>query len=648
MAESEAISALVRKRGNLKGNITKLINSFASKEFTKFELVRMQERLRSTFDKYENCNLEICAIDETKSDADFEATENIVPITKSTAQNIRQFVSVVKQQLAALKNLGKPVDQWDDILLTILARKLDTFCSREFQLARNKEPKVSDLLDFLETRALALENVDRPLPAQSTQWSGERPKVSHAAVKSPMPTSCLMCKSSAHKLYLCAQFKLLSAAERLKFVEEHEICKICLNIHKNKCRYYYFTCDQCKEKGHNTLLHQSNTKPPVSLISQKHDPHTLLPTVRVKLFAKDGTEVHVKALLDGCSQASLITTELANLLQLEPKDVTETITGVGNATSNICKSVSVQVHSLTRDFKMKVHCNIMDEITTMLPQFPFKIEDLELPPNLVLADDKFNVPSKIHILLGANVLFQTLLHNDPEWLQSSLNKQHVNNEGLPLFRVINTLFGHVVGGDLPASATDHQAHSPITLHCLREDDTLHTLNENLNNFFQVEKVPEYFPEKLNEFEACEKMFCDTVKLDTENKKFQVGLPLKLPLESVKETLGDLLYLALKRFNNLELRFKKDPFLFGLYKDFIHDYIEQGHGTFVDIDKYDLENDPVCFIPHHPVLKLDRKTTKCRVVMDFSMKTSKKVSVNDLLYNGPISQKSSLTFCSCLE
>ncbi|KAI5644528.1 hypothetical protein NE865_03417 [Phthorimaea operculella] len=76
MAESEAISALVRKRGNLKGNITKLVNSFASKEFTKFELVRMQERLRSTFDKYENCNLEICAIDETKSDADFEATES--------------------------------------------------------------------------------------------------------------------------------------------------------------------------------------------------------------------------------------------------------------------------------------------------------------------------------------------------------------------------------------------------------------------------------------------------------------------------------------------------------------------------------------------------------------------------------------------
>ncbi|KAI5631727.1 hypothetical protein NE865_15554 [Phthorimaea operculella] len=207
---------------------------------------------------------------------------------------------------------------------------------------------------------------------------------------------------------------------------------------------------------------------------------------------------------------------------------------------------------------MNVHCNVMDEITTMLPQFPFKIEDLELPPNLVLADDKFNVPSKIHILLGANVLFQTLLHNDPEWLQSSLNKQHVNNEGLPLFRVINTLFGHVVGGDLPTSATDHQAHSPITLHCLREDDTLQTLNENLNNFFQVEKVPEYFPEKLNEFEACEKMFCDTVKLDTENKKFQVGLPLKLPLESVKETLGDSLYLALKRFNNLELRFKR-PF-----------------------------------------------------------------------------------------
>nr|XP_053623742.1 uncharacterized protein LOC128682840 isoform X1 [Plodia interpunctella] len=44
------------------------------------------------------------------------------------------------------------------------------------------------------------------------------------------------------------------------------------------------------------------------------------------------------------------------------------------------------------------------------------------------------------------------------------------------------------------------------------------------------------------------------------------------------------------------------------------------------------------MPHHPVLRLDKKSTKCRVVFNGSMKTSNKVSLNDLQLNGPVVQK----------
>lgn len=43
--------------------------------------------------------------------------------------------------------------------------------------------------------------------------------------------------------------------------------------------------------------------------------------------------------------------------------------------------------------------------------------------------------------------------------------------------------------------------------------------------------------------------------------------------------------------------------------------------------------------HHAVLRPDSTTTKLRVVFDGSVKGSKKVSLNDLLFNVPIVQKS---------
>ncbi|XP_075150528.1 uncharacterized protein LOC142224631 [Haematobia irritans] len=46
-------------------------------------------------------------------------------------------------------------------------------------------------------------------------------------------------------------------------------------------------------------------------------------------------------------------------------------------------------------------------------------------------------------------------------------------------------------------------------------------------------------------------------------------------------------------------------------------------------------DPKYFIPHHCVLKPDSTTTKLRVVFDASAKTSTGLSLNDLMYTGPV-------------
>ncbi|XP_059049990.1 uncharacterized protein LOC131844997 [Achroia grisella] len=157
----------------------------------------------------------------------------------------------------------------------------------------------------------------------------------------------------------------------------------------------------------------------------------------------------------------------------------------------------------------------------------------------------------------------------------------------------------------------------------------------LNKFWSHERVPEVYTEKSSEQELCEQTFLNTVKL--ENNQFEVAIPLKLPLSEVDETLGESFKFAVKRFNNLEKKLHSNPQLFIKYQQFIHEYLSLKHAHYVDIECYDSNRSPVYFLPHHAVINMNSKTTKLRVVFDGSMKTNKKISVNDLQLNGPVVQ-----------
>ncbi|KAL0860132.1 hypothetical protein ABMA27_010439 [Loxostege sticticalis] len=116
---------------------------------------------------------------------------DLKPITKSTSAALREFVSNVKQGIAALCNLDPNVN---GIILCILYRKLDAYTSRAFQMERDasKEPTIDTFLDYLEKRALALENADPGFHGQHRQQQGSaaRGLVANIAAQEP---ACLYC-----------------------------------------------------------------------------------------------------------------------------------------------------------------------------------------------------------------------------------------------------------------------------------------------------------------------------------------------------------------------------------------------------------------------------------------------------------------------
>ncbi|XP_014670618.1 PREDICTED: uncharacterized protein LOC106811492, partial [Priapulus caudatus] len=77
--------------------------------------------------------------------------------------------------------------------------------------------------------------------------------------------------------------------------------------------------------------------------------------------------------------------------------------------------------------------------------------------------------------------------------------------------------------------------------------------------------------------------------------------------------------AEKRLYGIERRLEKDPELAATYQDQISELLETGRAELVG--KEDTKN-PVWYLPHHPVVKADRVTTKCRIVFDGSAKGPK--------------------------
>ncbi|XP_073953580.1 uncharacterized protein [Choristoneura fumiferana] len=537
---------------------------------------------------------------------------------------LRSFLQ--KEPLDLIKNLPFNSESYDEALNLLN----NSYTSRAYQLERSDaaDPTIEDFLLYLERRALALENVE-PMTSGKTH---HRAAVVNVAAASEFK-SCKHCKSN-HRLFECNKFKLLPCDERIKICKENNLCNTCLNNHQGKCRFH-FRCNICKQ-AHNTLLHPEVSQP-VSLLSNTDCDKILIPTVKVKLFSQTGQEVHVKAILDSASQVSLVTNKLIDVLGLSPKTENTTIIGVSNTNNAARYSIPLKIFSLASPYKVTINCHVLEKITCKLPQFKVDLEALNIPSDLKLADAEFHIPSEINMLIGADVFFQTLLPDQPAPQrpprqaaeQHAPGQQHQHQHTQPRF--VNTKFGHIIAGALPRQTNSKT--SKVSLLCL---DCNSDLNENLKKFWKTESIPEVFNESIPEHELCENIFQKTTLL--KDNQFQVDLPLKLPLDEINNALGNSFDYAYYRFLSLERKLHKSPYLLSEYEKFINEYIELGHGHYIDFSSLDLKNDPLYFMPHHAVINENSKSTKTRVVFDASMQTDKKISLNDLLLNGPLVQK----------
>lgn len=124
---------------------------------------------------------------------------------------------------------------------------------------------------------------------------------------------------------------------------------------------------------------------------------------------------------------------------------------------------------------------------------------------------------------------------------------------------------------------------------------------------------------------CENMFNNSV---LRNAQGVYSVPL--PFKGDPEKLGDSFHIACRRLLNLERKLEASMELRENYNSAMSELIDKNYMVLSE----DQSKTNGYFIPCHLIVKLDKASSKLRVVYDASCKTNTGVSLNDLLHTGP--------------
>jgi len=154
----------------------------------------------------------------------------------------------------------------------------------------------------------------------------------------------------------------------------------------------------------------------------------------------------------------------------------------------------------------------------------------KIPKDIKLADEQFDQPGGIDLLIGADLFY--------EMLRSGRRTRPGN---YPVLQ--ETLLGWTLSGRTPATTTQHD---PQHTFLLREDKSL---EHNLNRFWEVEPVEQSIMTK--EQQACEHFITHTTQQD--DGRFVVRLPTKMD----PKQLGSSRLSAEQRLHAIERRLERD-------------------------------------------------------------------------------------------
>ena len=523
--------------------------------------------------------------------------------------------------------------------------------------ASKTTPPVEELFKFLKDQADQMEDAptkgdkvrQRQLPKQrgSTnsvvnatpyQNRGSKPRQNQTSNERPPSnySTCLVCQGP-HPLFYCPTFEGLTVPLRKEKVMALKLCLNCLKPHHQakECNSTFRCKTQGCGKKHNSLLHEDRSVPPAATTHQtnaathsesdEEDEECLLMTAKVTLIGPFDQIITVRALLDSGSTLSIISDRLVRQLNLKP-------TGKQVSISGIKSKENCQQHPMRRvvlaseyqqDWRKEVTVASMAEVIRRLPlQNAHSVRKMPHIKDLRLADNKFDQPGKIELLLGQNVWRHLFLDGRIKGTQPEDPEAW------------HTVFGWTVLGNYNPNCQAPTQHA-IT-HVVASIEANKASDAILARFQELEE-PSVFSIPLTPAESrVEQHYEATHKYDSVNKRYTVSLPKIEDPPQLGESKTQATNRARANEQSLIKKGRYEPF-----QQVIKEYLTLGHAVEVTGQQphpqQHSQNQSAAstyYMPVHSVVKESSSTTKVRAVFDASAKTTNHVSLNDILAVGP--------------
>ena len=581
------------------------------------------------------------------------------------------FYDEVVAHVRSLDTLGVQGQLVSTFLCPIVLSKLPHDIRHEwFKTHDECSGNISELIHFMHDQ---FENLDRTVRAGNGGFSKSEISESenlkknslkkrttasalHSNTKSNLPTSekqkkkCVFCNKENHFIDTCINFLKLPIAQRCDEIRAKTICSKCLKISHNfaLCKSI---CSTCNGKHHHlicrgptplnrpsipansnstsgnsdTSQNVSNTTSNVNMSSQsevltnstllQHNTSnkiSVLQTAKSHIITKSQS-IPINILFDSGSDRTYILSDVAEKCKLKVTGWEKVvINNFGNTKSSKPQMSKVYHINLLGNDNSKYSLSALSMKEICKPLFRSKIpQDLlvKLNINKDLLSDDFTADRKIqvHLLLGLDYIWDFL--NPLKCIRyESLIAQE-------------STFGWVISGYFTGDNSYANVKTQLCCFSLSDND--------LKEFLGLEVAGVTPNEKrfCDEYGPIVKKFNETLKF--ENNKYTVNLIWKEPYVELVNNLS----IAIKRQTALEKHLVRDPELRQKYYNVFDMYESQSKIEEVPLNEINIDH-RVYYLPHFPVVKDTRLSSKVRPVFDGSCKSFNDVSLNDALETGP--------------
>lgn len=482
-----------------------------------------------------------------------------------------------------------------------------------------------------QVKPIAPPNSSNPLRQLSTLTTNVEEDTA-AQVEAPCP-----CCTGRHLLRHCKAFESKSVEQRWELVKERKLCHICLTAGHMRAECPSGEKCECPNTicPHNKLLHrnapsrqgsssnQSSDRGPgdkervesyATLTNESRQVLVLLHVVPIRVFSNEGKSLTTYGLLDNGSRGTIISSEIAERLNMDGPDLSVAVTTVLGRQDRKFKEVSfaLQAADPTEDQPvLTVKGGLVGDLEINEKILPHEI-DFERYPHL----SDISVPEvdvkKVSVVIGEDV-----------------RKAHIvkevrvsDDENCDLYAT-KTALGWTIAGSMDGKP-DIQREVNVNLF---DSDTL--LLNQVENFWSMEKIG--LGDRIDKSASVEDRRAESI-LEKTTKVVEGHYETGLLWKDDEPQLPNNRRIAESRLSSLKRKFQRDPNLENKYREVMQDYIDLGYARKLTDLEAQTKTQKTNYLPHHAVLN-PNKPGKVRVVFDAAAK-HEGTSLNQNLLQGP--------------